>query len=175
MFPIDLTVLNERYPDYNTSRLHDASRLFMLRRQVPEEGEVATRAQFHGLPSYVSNTTCRLEFLLPQLQTVKGFNPTFNVYQVEQDTETISTWKNYIGYTDANLFGKVNGEPGALQRTRTIGGGIAAIGETRCNETLTFQMGMAFNSKDGVPNYWEFVEVMPPAWPVQGFRMVWGC
>lgn len=175
MFPTDLTVLNERYPDYNVSRLHDASRLFMLRRQVPEEGEIATRAQFQGLPSNVSNTTCRLEFILPKLQTVEGFNPTFNVYQVERDTDTISTWKNYVGYNDAKLFGKVNGEPEALERTRTIGAGTAAIGETRCNETLTFQMGMAFNSREGVPNYWEFVEVTPPAWPVQGFRMVWGC
>jgi hypothetical protein len=175
MSPNDLTVLNARYPDYNESRLHDANRLFMLRRQVPEEGEIATRAQFIGLPSHESNTTCRLELVLPELQMIEGFNPTFNVYQVERDTETISTWKNYVGYSDAKIFGQVNGEPEAVARTKAIGGGVAAIGETRCNETLTFQMGMAFNSRDGIPNYWEFVEVTPPAWPVQGFRMVWGC
>jgi hypothetical protein len=151
IYPSDLTVLNERYPDYNESHLHDASTLFMLRREVPEVGEIATRVQFQNLPSNISNTTCRLEFVLPQpeLQTIQGFNPTFDTYQV-------------------------NGEPEALERTRSVGG-VAAINEAQCNETLTFQMGMAFNNINGVPNYWSFVQATPPAWPEQGFRMVWGC
>jgi hypothetical protein len=177
IYPSKLTVLNERYPDYNTSRLHDTSRLFMLRREVAEQGEIATRVKFTGLPSNTSNITCRLEFILPppDLVLVQGFNPTFNVYQVERDTESISTWKQYIGNNiDADLFGRVNGEPEAIERTRSVGG-VAAINETGCNDTLTFQMGMAYNSKGGVPNYWNFIEVAPPAWPVQGFRMVWGC
>jgi hypothetical protein len=175
-YPSDLTVLNERYPDYNVSHLHDASRLFMLRREIPEEGEIATRVQFQGLPFNSTNTTCRLEFVLPRidLQLVQGFNPTFNVFQVERDTESIATWKQYVGNSGAEKFGMVNGEPEALERTRAAGG-IAAINSTRCNETMTFQMGLAFNSKDGTPNYWAFLEVAPPAWPMQGFRMVWGC
>jgi hypothetical protein len=177
IFPSDLTVLNERYPDYNTSRLHDASRLFMLRREVPEQGEIATRVQFTGLPSKTSNITCRLEFILPppELMLIQGFNPTFNVYQVARDSESISTWKQYVGNeVDADLYGRVNGEPEAIERTWSVGG-VAAINETRCNETMTFQMGMAYNSRGGVPNYWNFTEVAPPAWPVQGFKMVWGC
>jgi hypothetical protein len=177
IYPSDLTVLNERYPDYNESHLHDASTLFMLRREVPEVGEIATRVQFQNLPSNISNTTCRLEFVLPQpeLQTIQGFNPTFDTYQVERDTESISTWKQYVGNTvGVELFGRVNGEPEALERTRSVGG-VAAINEAQCNETLTFQMGMAFNNINGVPNYWSFVQATPPAWPEQGFRMVWGC
>lgn len=177
IYPTDLTVLNERYPDYNTSHLHDASSFFMLRREVTDVGEIATRVQFTGLPFNTSNTTCRLEFVLPgtTMQFVQGFNPSFNVYQVSRDKESISTWKQYVGNNKtAVLFGQVNGEPEAINRTRSVGS-VAAINETICNETLTFQMGMAYNGRGGVPNYWNFMEVAPPAWPVQGFRMVWGC
>lgn len=176
LYPTDLTVLNERYPDYNSSHLHDASRLFMLRREIPEIGEIATRVQFSGLPNSTSNTTCRLEFILPHLdlQVIEGFNPTFDVFQVERDTETISTWRQYVGNSGAKLFGRVNGQAEALERTRNAGG-VAAINEARCNETMTFQMGMAFNARDEVPNYWYFVQSTLAAWPVQGFRMVWGC
>jgi hypothetical protein len=175
-YPSDLTVLNERYPDYNISHLHDTSKLFMLRRELPTIGEIATRVQFQGLPSNNSNTTCRLEFVLPQpeLQMMQGFNPTFDIFQVERDTESIATWTNYVGNSGAELFGRVNGEPEALQRTRSFRG-VTAINETKCNDTLTFQMGMTFDGKDGVPNYWSFVDTAPQAWPVQGFRMVWGC
>jgi hypothetical protein len=175
-YPIDLTVLNERYPDYNFSHLHDSSKLFMLRRELPTIGEIATRVQFKGLPSTASNTTCRLEFVLPQseLQMMQGSNPTFDTFQVERDTESIATWTHYVGNSGAELFGRVNGEPEALERTRSVGG-VAAINETSCNETLTFQMRLAFDGENGVPNYWSFVDIAPPAWPVQGFRMVWGC
>jgi hypothetical protein len=154
VYPSDLTILDSRYPDYNTSHLHQTQGYFRLRRELPENGEIATRVQFLDLPSKDSNTTCRLEFILPRLdlQRIAGFNPTFNVYQVEQDTESIATWMSYVGNTGAALFGRVNGEPQALNRTRSIGG-VAAINEMMCNETLTFQMGMTFNSKGGSPNY----------------------
>ena len=175
VYPADLTVLNARYPDYNTSHLHDTKRFFMLRRELEADGEIATRVQFQGLPSSTTNKTCRLEIVLPQpeLQTIRGSNPSFNVYQVERGTESIATWKTYEGYKDPKLFGMVNGEPEALERTRRAGG-VAAINETPCNETLTFQMGMAYNSIE-TPNYWEFSNVVPPAAPVQGFRVVFGC
>ena len=154
VYPSDLTVLDSRYPDYNTTHLHQTQGYFRLRRELPETGEIATRVQFQNLPSKASNTTCRLEFILPRLdlQRIAGFNPTFNVYQVERDTESIATWKAYVGNTGAELFGRVNGEPEALNRTRSVGG-VAAINEIICNETLTFQMGLAFNSKGGTPNY----------------------
>jgi hypothetical protein len=177
IYPTDLTVLNSRYPDYNTSHLHSASNFFQLRREVTDVGEIATRVQFTGLPTNTSNITCRLEFVLPgsNMQFVQGFNPSFNIYQVAGDTESISTWKQYVGNTiDPDFFGQVNGEPEAIERTRSVGG-VTAINETICDETLTFQMGMAYNGRGGLPNYWTFTEVAPPAWPVQGFRMIWGC
>jgi hypothetical protein len=175
-YPSDLTVLDQRYPDYNDSHLHSTQRFFRLRREVDTDGEIATRVQFLGLPAASSNETCRLEFLLPDLtmQRIAGFNPTFNVYQVEAQPGTIVTWNMYQANSNAVLFGRVNGEPEALDRTRAVGG-VAAINETRCNETMTFQMGMAFNSRGGVPNYWEFRQIALPAWPQQGFRVVYGC
>ena len=175
-YPSDLTIVNARYPDYNTSHLHQTQQYFMLRREVADAGEIATRVQFEDLPSKASNTTCRLEFLLPaeDMQRITGFNPTFKVYQVERGTSEVATWHTYEGNNGAPLFGTVNGETAALERTRSVGG-VAAINETRCNETLTFQMGMAFNGRDGAPNYWEFAQISLPAFPEQGFRMVYGC
>lgn len=169
-------MLNERYPNYDMGHLHQARQFFMLRLQLLGDGEIATRVQFSGLPLNTSNTTCRLEFVLPdtRLQRIRGPNPSFNVYQVEREVDSIATWNTYEGNSDdAELFGTVNGEPQALERTRNVGG-VAAINETNCNETLSFQMGMKYESAS-VPNYWEFSNVMPPAWPVQGFRIVYGC
>lgn len=176
VFPSDLTVVNQRYPDYNESHLHTAHSYFMLRREVGSDGEIATVVHFDNLPSNSSNTTCRLEFILPDVatQTISGFNPTFNVYQVKLEPDSIATWNTYAANADTPLYGTVNGQVEALERTRSVGG-VAAISESRCNDTMTFQMGMVYNSKDGLPNYWEFPQVSLPAWPVQGFRMVYGC
>ncbi|KAF2624740.1 hypothetical protein BU25DRAFT_413285 [Macroventuria anomochaeta] len=175
VYPADLAVVNSRYPDYDVDRLHQAKRFFMLRRQTLGEGEIATRVQFQRLPSKESNKTCRLEFVLPreELQKISGTNPSFNVYQVEREPDAIATWNTYKGNDGADLFGRVNGEPEALKKTRSVGG-VSVINETACNETLTFQMGMAYDG-GGLPNYWEFSNVAPPAWPIQGFRIVYGC
>jgi hypothetical protein len=175
-YPSDVTVVNQRYPDYNSSHLHLANTFVMLRREVDDAGEIATRVQFQNLPTNASNTVCRLEFILPkpELQHLSGFNPSFNVYQVDRDVDTMATWNVYKGNKGAELFGQVNGEPDAIERTKSVGG-IAAINETRCTDVLTFQMSMAYNSRNGVPNFWDFSQVSPPAWPEQGFRIVWGC
>lgn len=175
VYPSDLTVVNSRYPDYDIDHLHQAKSFFMLRRQSPGEGEIATRVQFHGLPSKESHKTCRLELVLPseELQKISGTNPSFNIYQVERELDEIATWNNYKGNDGADFFGRVNGEPEALVRTRGVGG-VAAVNETACSETLTFQMGMAYDGGE-LPNYWEFSNVAPPASPVQGFRIVYGC
>lgn len=148
----------------------------MLRRQTRDQGEVATRVQFTNLPPVSANKTCRLEFLLPTdgLQRISGPNPTFNIYRVERGADTIATWETYVGNTEGvDVFGQANGEKEARERIRSVGG-MAAVNESPCEETMTFQMGMAFDSLE-VPNYWEFSNVAPPAGPVQGFRVVWGC
>lgn len=175
IYPSDLTVVNSRYPDYDVAHLHDAKRFFMLRRQTLGEGEIATRVQFQGLPSAVLNKTCRLEFVLPnpELQKIQGTNPSFNIYQVEREADAVATWKTYESNGGAGFFGRVNGELEALERTRSVGG-VAAVNETACAETLTFQMGMAYDGS-GLPNYWDFLNTEPPAYPVQGFRIVYGC
>lgn len=175
VYPSDLSVVNSRYPDYDVGHLHDANRFFMLRRQTLGDGEIATRVRFEGLPSAASNKTCRLEFVLPneELQKIQGLNPSFNVYQVERETDAIATWNTSKDNDGADLFGRVNGEPQALQKTRSVGG-VAAINETACAEALTFQMGMTYDGDD-LPNYWEFSNVAPPASPAQGFRIVYGC
>ncbi|KAF3033448.1 hypothetical protein E8E12_005032 [Didymella heteroderae] len=175
IYPADLAVVNSRYPDYDVDHLHQAKRFFMLRRQTLGEGEIATRVQFQGLPSRETNETCRLEFVLPseELQKISGNNPSFNVYQVDREPDAIATWNTYRGNDGAYLFGRVNGEPDALVKTRSVGG-VAAINETACSETLTFQMGMTYDGAK-MPNYWEFPNVAPPASPVQGFRIVYGC
>ncbi|CBX97475.1 hypothetical protein IAQ61_007117 [Plenodomus lingam] len=179
VYPSDLTVLNSRYPDHNSTHLHHTTQLFMLRRQLANDGEIATRVQFNDLPPATSNQSCRLEFILPRpsLQRISGLNPSFNVYTVERAPGAPASWNTYQGNAgggeDATLFGTVNGEEEALARTRRVGG-VAAVNETLCRETLTFQMGMKYNGK-GVPNYWEFSNVGLPAWPVQGFRVVHGC
>jgi hypothetical protein len=175
IYPSDLTVINSRYPDYDINHLHQAKHFFMLRRQTIGKGEIVTRVQFQGLPSKQTNKICRLEFVLPgeRLQKISGTNPSFNVYQVEHGADAVATWNTYTGNDGADVFGRVNGEPEALARTRGVGG-IAAVNETACSETVTFQMGMAYDGGD-LPNYWEFSNVAPPASPVQGFRIVYGC
>lgn len=149
----------------------------MLRRQLLGDGEIATHVQFQDLPSNTSNLTCRLEFVLPrpELQLLQGFNPSFNVYQVAREAGSTATWDTYEGNNVDNvtLFGTVNGEAQALELTRSVGG-VAAVNETNCNHTPSFQMGIKYDGL-AVPNFWEFLNVAPPAWPVQGFRMMYGC
>ncbi|KAG9189628.1 hypothetical protein G6011_06496 [Alternaria panax] len=175
VYPTDLTVLNARYPDYDVDHLHQTKQFFMLRRQLKDSGEIATRVQFQGLPNSTSNYTCRLEFVLPrlELQKISGPNPSFNIYQVSREAGAIATWNEYEGERDALLFGTVNGQSQALERTRNVGG-VAAVNATACNETLSFRMAMMYDSLS-TPNYWEFSNVEPPAFPVQGFRIVYGC
>jgi len=146
----------------------------MLRRQIKDQGEIATQVQFEGLPKNCSNLTCQLEFVLPRkdLQRISGPNPSFNVYRVERETSALATWITYENDKSALFFGTVNGEEDALERTRSVGG-VAAINSTACNETMSFTMGMMYDSPE--PNYWQFSNVAPPAFPVQGFRIVYGC
>lgn len=96
------------------------------------------------------------------------------MYQVEREVGSIAMWNNMFEEGDGGaVFGTVNGETEALEKTRSVAG-IAAINEMACNQTLSFQMRMMYDGLD-MPNYWEFSNVEPPAYPVQGFRIVYGC
>lgn len=210
----DLTVLNQRYPVYNMFHLYSATQLFMLRRQTYEDGtEIASHVQFYNLPSFSSNKTCRLEFLVPpsSLQKIAGSNPSFDIFLVSSPISNSSTptfdsesepesrfttatvptpdpsvlpapssfasWRSTFGNPSVprEYFSTVNGETEALRRTRTLGSSVAAVNATQCQETMTFWMRVKYDGEGGVPNYWEFVNTVPPAWPVMGWRMVWGC
>ncbi|KAF1833517.1 hypothetical protein BDW02DRAFT_580341 [Decorospora gaudefroyi] len=180
IYPTTLSILNSRYPNYADTRLHSTTQFFMLRRQTSRPtspGEIETRIQFHGLPTSSSNTSCRLEFVLPQekLERIAGPNPSFAVYRVDALPQGVAaTWDSARGYREHGVwFGAVNGELEALRRTRQ-GVGVAAVNQTACNETMAFHMGMLYDSLVE-PNFWSFANVAPPAWPVQGWRIVWGC
>ncbi|KAL6705156.1 hypothetical protein ACN47E_007261 [Coniothyrium glycines] len=181
-YPSDLLILNARYPDYTHAHLHSTTQLFQLRRQtLSDGGEIATRVQFTALPA-LPNTTCRLELVLPRaaLQRVSGPNPSFDVWMLDGAP---GAWAPFAAPDAArSYFGAVNGEARALARTRSVGG-VVAVNETACAETMTFAMGMKYDGGKGQgleqgvdgPNYWEFVNVGGEAWPVQGWRVVWGC
>lgn len=192
----DLTVLNERYPNYTTSHLHAASQLFMLRRQLAGDGtEIASLVAFSGLPAWETNDTCRLEFLVPseELQKKGGEDGTFEVWRVPNSAGAeMASWSTTLGdpafvqtlssppfnnnNSSSGYFGTVNGRDAALNKTRQLGGGVAAVNSSRCEKTMSWVMRLKYDAREGQePNYWEFVNVGPPAWPGMGWRVVWGC
>ena len=110
------------------------------------------------------------------MENLLGPEPIFNLYQVEREAGVPANWNTYErGHNESlAVFGQVNGTLEAQARARNETGGLLEIGETACNETLTWQMGMAFDGGQEV-NYWDFINVEPPLNPVQGFRVVTGC
>lgn len=178
-YTTQLRVVNSRYPDWDMSPLHDSTDMFMLLRQRDDTFQIATQVQFLNV-STAPNTTCRLQFQLPDagMQTVAGPNPTFNVYQVEREAGSMATWYMYVArnltQTQPPVFGQVGGTDLAQFEQWRYYGGLYTVGQTACNDTLTFQMGMAFNGGNEV-NYWEFLNIGLPATPVQGFRVSAGC
>ncbi len=88
----------------------------------------------------------------------------------------MATWLSYErdgSRNQTSVFGTVNGDAEALNKTRQAGG-VTTVGQKLCNASMAFDVGLRFDSL-GDPNYWAFENVMPPASPVQGFRMVFGC
>ncbi|KAF2686415.1 hypothetical protein K458DRAFT_364249 [Lentithecium fluviatile CBS 122367] len=182
-YPTDLRILNSRYPNFDMSPLHGRDNMFMLLRQLPSTFQIATQVQFTLGPvspsTYSPNATCHLHLALPltSTQTIAGPQPIFNLYQVAREAGSLATWdmfeaRNVSGWEPA-VFGQVNGTAEARDTQWATQGGLYDIGPTRCNETLTWQAGMAFDGGEEV-NYWEFINVRPPASPEQGFRVVTG-
>lgn len=117
------------------------------------------------------------------MQTVLGPAPVVTVYQVAREAGAPAYWFSYepTVATMSNgsvpapaVFGTVNGSPLAQETTWNLTQGLMEVGATQCNQTLTWQVGMAGNGGEEV-NYWDFVGVDPPYNPVQGFRVVTGC
>lgn len=182
-YPTEYRVMNSRYPTYDESPLHSNKNFFMLLRQRNDTFQVATQIQWSGLAAQIPpNTTCTLQFQLPtaDMQTTAGTEPIFDVYQVEREAGVAATWNTYDPWTNvtngttSSVFGRVNGTAAAQSDQWNQTGGLYEVGVTDCNDTLTWQMGMAFNGGEEV-NYWDFVGVAPPASPIQGFRLLNGC
>jgi hypothetical protein len=178
-YPSELRILNSRYPDFDTSPLHGRDNMVMLLRQLPTTFQIATQMQF-GLGSDTPpNATCHLLMQLPSAdtQTINGPLPVFNLYQVEREAGAATTWNTFVAKNitewEPKVFGQVNGTQEARDLQWGLRSGLYDIGPTQCNETLTWQMGMAFDGGEEV-NYWEFINVAPPASPIQGFRIVTG-
>lgn len=110
------------------------------------------------------------------MQTTAGAEPIFDVYQVSREAGRPASWDTYEkGYNSSTeVFGRVNGTREAQERAWEEDGGLVGIGSTKCNETLTWQMGMAFDGGAEV-NYWDWVDVQMPFTPARGFRVVVGC
>lgn len=185
LYPSEYRVMNSRYPGWDQSPLHNQMNFFMLLRQLDSTFQVASQVQFFTpgdpnstLPLLAPNSTCHLQLQLPQpdMQTTTGPEPIFNVYQVEREAGVSAFWNSYEPGHNASVpvFAQVNGTTEALAEQWNKTNGLVDIGATRCNETLTWQMGMAFNGGAQV-NYWDFIDVAPPLNPIQGFRVLTGC
>ena len=151
----------------------EPSRFFMLRRQTPNDMQVAMQVQFSGLPKGAYACHLNLAIPSPDFATIHGPNPVFDVYAVEPEVDIPPTWTTYRGNgTNLTVVGTVSGEKKALKEARRSG--TVTVGSVKCNHTLTFQMGLKYDAGDDV-NYWGFVDVSPAAVPSQGWRIVYFC
>ncbi|KAF2714622.1 hypothetical protein K504DRAFT_358940, partial [Pleomassaria siparia CBS 279.74] len=165
-YPTTLQTIYSRYPDQSTP----PSRFFMLVRQGPTTFDIAMQVQFTGLPP--NSSLCRLELLVPspEQSAIQGPDPRFNVWAVEREENATVTWETFEGSNHTSAPDQAN--PNATEDLNKAWKNERplVVGELKCNETLTFQMGFAGDGGEEV-NYWQFVDVSPPAVPAQGWRV----
>lgn len=187
LYPSEYRIMNSRYPSWDQTPLHAQKDFFMLLRQRPDTFQVATQVQFYTPATNTTNSTtaalppnstCTLQLQLPpaDMQTTAGAEPIFDVYQVSREAGRPASWDTYEkGYNSSmDVFGRVNGTREAQERAWEEDGGLVGVGSTACNETLTWQIGMAFEGGAEV-NYWDWVDVQMPFTPARGFRVLVGC
>lgn len=104
-----------------------------------------------------------------------GPQPILSIYQVARAPGNIATWSSY---EPANLslhnplhVGEVNGSAWEQYRIFKYFNGYYDAASVPCNETLTFQIGMAHEGGELLVNSWQFVNTNPPLTPVQGFKI----
>ncbi|KAH7115035.1 hypothetical protein B0J11DRAFT_122319 [Dendryphion nanum] len=179
VYPSTIYELNSLYP----TNASDPTHFFQVIHQVNQTSsfrlQVAAQVQFVNIPA-IGLTPCRLELVLPnsKLSRLAGPAPLFNIFAVERAPGTEATWETFEAresVAKANIVGAVNGSQDSLEQSRAENGGVLKITERECNETLTFQMAMVEPKTAPWINYWDWVEVSPPAAPAQGFRVVFGC
>lgn len=107
-----------------------------------------------------------------------GPSPQFHVFAVQRELGTVATWETYEarnGTDNVKIVGLVDGSSEAIEKAKATNGGVVRVYDGKCNETLIFQMGMVEPKSAPWINYWDWVEVSPPAAPAQGWRIVFGC
>ena len=142
LYPSEYRVMNSRYPSWDQSPLHGDKNFFMLLRQRDDTFQVASQVQFYtpnttnacniSESSFPPDSVCRLQFQLPnpELQTVVGPEPVFNVYQVEREAGAPAFWNTYdAGFNSSvPVFVRVNGTLKAQEQMRNISKGLLDLG-----------------------------------------------
>jgi hypothetical protein len=180
--------MNSRYPTHEFR----TTTLFKVLRESNDSFQLASQVQFHDVPTSAKKCALLLVFPGPNSTDISGLSPSFNVYQVERAPGAPTSWASSIfaqrhidvAAGNANItgaaptvalgeaVGTMNGDPDAVRRVRDAGSRVV-VGYMECNETLTFQMGMARPGMGPLVNYWDFVDVAPGATPSQGWRVVY--
>ncbi|KAF2634795.1 hypothetical protein P280DRAFT_537189 [Massarina eburnea CBS 473.64] len=174
-YPSELRILNSRYALYNQTELHTRTNMFMALRQREDTFQVATQVQFNDVvaPNW---TGCHLKFDIPgdSFQTYSGPQPILYVYQVTREAGSVANWDTYepaiVSANDLVVYGTVDGASVQQKGITEHYQGYYDIGSGPCNQTMTFQVGLAFDGGDEV-NYWQFIDTQPPLSPVHGFKL----
>ncbi|KAF2465756.1 uncharacterized protein BDR25DRAFT_187722, partial [Lindgomyces ingoldianus] len=172
-YPTELRLMSSQFPELDFR----PGLFLMTMRQENDDRQWATQVQFQNMPN--SSSVCRLELVLPSNSMLRifGVSPVMNVYRVARAPSSNATWNTFSfapnNKSQTTVFGSVNGAADAIFEVRQ-NGGVVVVGEEPCSETMTFQMGMAAPGQ-GYANYWDFLQVNPPAVPVQGWRVVHSC
>ncbi|KAF2015538.1 hypothetical protein BU24DRAFT_461780 [Aaosphaeria arxii CBS 175.79] len=175
VYPSTVQILSSLYPANESA----PTRFFQLIHQTNITSgfniQVASQVQFLNIGAGPQKN-CTLELQLPvrpDLTNIKGPKPIFKVFNVAKDPGAKATWNTFS--SAAPVVGTVNGTPESLARARGDQDGLIEVANVKCNQTMTFQMAMVQPDKEPWFNYWDFLNVAPPAEPVQGWRVSYGC
>ncbi|KAF2107137.1 hypothetical protein BDV96DRAFT_589756 [Lophiotrema nucula] len=169
VYPNSIRQIYSYYPNMTS----DARDYNMLVRSP--DFEIATEFQFLNIPK--AGYACQLELIVPDTRflVAQGNSRIINVYQVKAAPSSVPSWQTYAGNKSGpGIWGSIDASDNNLQSVTERGGGKILINTAACNETLTFQVGFA---APGSPetNYWGFPNIVPPANPAMGWRIVHSC
>ncbi|KAF2650114.1 hypothetical protein K491DRAFT_721075 [Lophiostoma macrostomum CBS 122681] len=141
--------------------------------------QVGMQVQFQDLPA--TATHCQLQLQLPLASgamNVTGPAPQVDIYQATVAPSSPASWDTSVFNASLPIL-KTLFLDGMHLANIYKANGLWNLSAVACNKTLTFQMGMraplsAPGGVDGV-NYWAFTDIQPPASPVQGWHIVYGC
>ncbi|CAI6337273.1 unnamed protein product [Periconia digitata] len=146
--------------------------------------EWATQVQFHGINA-PKDALCHLKLRLASKDIQRhtlymGPRPFLAIYQVPRAPYDEPTWETYepahTKIYKPTYLKEVNGSYIEQMRIYRFFDAYYDAATVPCNETLTFQIGMAYQepkTSDGfdIVNGWEFVDSPPPNDMLQGFKI----